>query len=71
MRISLGSVSYDFAAGAAARGAGLLRIGREATRGREAGVATQKMQKHSFSLIINTLHQRTLQNFAELCSKSE
>ena len=42
MRISLGSVSYDLAAGAAVRGAGLLRVGREAARGREAGVVARK-----------------------------
>ena len=42
MRVSLGSVSYDFAAGAAACGAGLLRVGREAARGREAGAAARK-----------------------------
>ena len=61
------AVSYDFVAGAAARGAGLLRIGRKAARGREAGAAAQKFRNIS-SPSVSAPYViklcRTLQNFA-------
>ena len=58
-------MSYDFAAGAAARGAGLLRIGREATRGREAGVATQKC-RNIFLPHYQTTKQKNFSGYAPL-----
>ena len=46
------------------RGAGLLRIGREATRGREAGVAVQNAE-----IIFLPHYQHTKQKlFAVICS---
>ena len=45
------------------RGAGLLRIGREAARGREKGAAARKV-KNLFLAHYQHTTQRTLQNFA-------
>ena len=55
------------AAGAAVCGAGLLRVGREAAQGREAGAAAQNVE-----MLFLAHYQQTKQRlFAVICIKSK